>query len=155
MVVLRLVRCLGSDQCRILPLFLEAFPGNSFGNTSMNSSTTDILSAARLNTIGSWVGGRALHETDFPWWSVRRIALPAQLMMPLCLVNQSIPRITSIPWDGSTAKSTKNTTPLKIILSWEHLRWHRRSDPGVRVTKGISRDAVGMPCFSTKTSGDE
>jgi hypothetical protein len=30
------------------------------------------------------------------------------------------------------------------------LRWHRRSDPGVRVTKGISKDAVGMPCFSTK-----
>jgi hypothetical protein len=116
----------------------------------MNSSTIDILCTIRLNTIGSWVGGWALHETDFPWWSVRRIVLSAQLMMPLCLVNQSIPTITSIPWDGSTAKSAKNTTPLKRILTWEHLRWHRRSDPGVRVTKGISKDAVGMSCFSTK-----
>jgi hypothetical protein len=116
----------------------------------MNSSTTDMPYAARLNIIGSWFGGRALHETDFPWWSVRRIVLSAHLMMPLCWVNQSIPRITSIPWDGSMAKSAKNTTPLKIILTWEHLRWHRRSDPGVRVTKGISKDAVGMPCLSTK-----
>jgi hypothetical protein len=48
------------------------------------------------------------------------------------------------------AKSAKNTTPLKRILTWELLRWHRRSDPGVQVTKGISKDAVGMPCFSTK-----
>jgi hypothetical protein len=31
----------------------------------------------------------------------------------LCLVNQSIPRITSILWDGSMAKSAKNTTHLK------------------------------------------
>ena len=73
-----------------------------------------------------------------------------QLMMPLCLVNQSIPKITSTPWDGKTVKSAKNTTPLKRILTWEHLSWHRRSDPRVRVTKGISRDAVGMPCFYTK-----
>jgi hypothetical protein len=78
------------------------------------------------------------------------MVLSAQLMTQLCLVNQSIPKITSIPWDGRTAKSTKNTTPLKRILTWEHLRRHRRSDPGVQVTKGISRDAVGMPCFSTK-----
>jgi hypothetical protein len=78
------------------------------------------------------------------------MVLSAQLMTTLCLVNQSIPKITPIPWDGSTAKSTKNTTPLKRIRTWEHLRWHRRSDPGVRVTKGISRYAVGMPCFSTK-----
>jgi hypothetical protein len=113
----------------------------------MNFSTTDIPSAARLNTIGSWVSGQALHETDFPLWSVRRIVLSVQLMMPLCLVNQSIPKITSILWDGSTAKSAKNTTPLKRILTWEHLRWHRRSDPRVRVTKGISRDAVECHAF--------
>jgi hypothetical protein len=78
------------------------------------------------------------------------MVLSVQLMMSLCLVNQSIPKITSIPWDGKTAKSATNTTPLKRILTWEHLRWHRRSDPGVRVTKAIYRDAVGMPCFSTK-----
>jgi hypothetical protein len=71
-------------------------------------------------------------------------------MMPLCLVNQSIPKITSIPWDGKTAKSSKNTTPLKRILTWEHLSWHKRSEPGVWVTKGIFRCVVGMPCFSTK-----
>jgi hypothetical protein len=52
--------------------------------------------------------------------------------------------------NGSTTKSAKNTTPFKRILTWEHLRWHRRSDPGVRVAKGISKDAVGLPCFSTK-----
>jgi hypothetical protein len=74
----------------------------------------------------------------------------AQLMMPLCLVHQSIPKITSIPWDGKTVKYAKNTTPLKRILTWEHLSWHRRSDPGVWVTKGISRGVEGMPCFSTK-----
>jgi hypothetical protein len=78
------------------------------------------------------------------------MVLSVQLMMPLCLVNQSIPKTTSIPWDDSTTKSAKNNTPLKRILTWEHLRWHRRSDPRVRVTKGISRDAVGMPCFYTK-----
>jgi hypothetical protein len=66
----------------------------------------------------------------------------------LCLVNQSIPKITSIPWDGKTVKSAKNTTPLKRILTWEHLSWHKRSDPGV--WKGISRWVEGMPCFSTK-----
>jgi hypothetical protein len=47
-------------------------------------------------------------------------------------------------------KSTNNITPLKRILTWEHLSWHRRSDPAVRVTKGISRGVEGMPCFSTK-----
>jgi hypothetical protein len=78
------------------------------------------------------------------------MVLFVQHMTTLSLVNQSIPKITSISWDGKTAKSAKNTTPLKRILTWEHLRWHRRSAPGVRVTKGISRDAVGMPCFSTK-----
>jgi hypothetical protein len=52
---------------------------------------------------------------------VRRTVLLAQLMMPLCLVSQSIPKITSIPWDGKTVKSAKNTTPLKRILTWEHL----------------------------------
>jgi hypothetical protein len=76
--------------------------------------------------------------------------LSAQLMMPLCLVNQSIPKITSFPLDGKTVKSARNTTPLKRILTWEHLSWHRRLDPGVWVTKGISRGVEGMPCFSTK-----
>jgi hypothetical protein len=76
--------------------------------------------------------------------------LSTQLMMPLCLVSQSIPRITSIHLDGKTVKSTRNTTPLKRILTWEHFSWHRRSDPGVRVTKGISRGVEGMPYFFTK-----
>ncbi len=35
-------------------------------------------------------------------------------MIPLCLVSQSIPCITSIPWDGKTVKSARNTTPLKM-----------------------------------------
>jgi hypothetical protein len=43
--------------------------------------------------------------------------LLAQLMIPLCLVSQSIPRITSIPWDGKMIKSARNTTPLKRILT--------------------------------------
>jgi hypothetical protein len=46
-------------------------------------------------------------------------------------------------------KSARNTTPLKRILTWEHLSLHRRSDPGVWVTKGIARGVEGMPCFST------
>jgi hypothetical protein len=78
------------------------------------------------------------------------MVLLAQLMMPLCLVNQSIPKITSIPREGKRVKSAKNTTPLKRILTWEHLNWHKRSDPRVQVTKGISRWVEGMPCFSTK-----
>jgi hypothetical protein len=65
-------------------------------------------------------------------------------------VNQSIPRITSILWDDSMAKSARNTTPLKRILTWEHLRWQRRSDPRVRVTRGTSNGVVGMPGFPTK-----
>jgi hypothetical protein len=32
-------------------------PSNSSGNTSMNSSTTDMLSVVRLNIIGSMAGG--------------------------------------------------------------------------------------------------
>jgi hypothetical protein len=76
--------------------------------------------------------------------------LLAQLMMPLCLVSQSIPKITSIPWDGKTVKFAKNTNPLKRIMTWEHLSWHKRSDLGIRVTNGISRCVEGMPCFSTK-----
>jgi hypothetical protein len=42
---------------------------------------------------------------------VRRTVLFAQLMIPLCLVNQSIPKITSIPWDGKTVKSAKKNYP--------------------------------------------
>jgi hypothetical protein len=56
--------------------------------------------------------------------------LSAQLMRPWCWLNQSIPRITSIPLDFSITRSAGNSTLLKMILTREHPSWHLMSPPG-------------------------
>jgi hypothetical protein len=38
-------------------------------------------------------------------------------MMPLCAVNQSIPKMTSIPSDGNIVKSAVNGNPYIMILT--------------------------------------
>jgi hypothetical protein len=46
-------------------------------------------------------------------------AFLAQLIIPLCLLSQSIPRITSIPFDSRTMRLAKNYTPLIRMLTLE------------------------------------
>ncbi|PUZ50953.1 hypothetical protein GQ55_6G119000 [Panicum hallii var. hallii] len=95
-------------------------PGSSSGKTSGYSFTTGTSSkdlASMLNTIGldplSWVW----QVTRTPSGFVKCTTLSAQPMRPLCRLNQSIPRITSIPLDVSTTKSARNSTPLNLILT--------------------------------------
>jgi hypothetical protein len=76
--------------------------------------------ASMLKTIMSGLCPRVWQVTCIPSGLVRCTTLSAQLMRPWCWLNQSIPRITSIPLDFSTTKSARNSTPLKMILTQEH-----------------------------------
>src|SRR6185436_7327335 len=68
-------------------------------------------------TIGSDRLTRVWQVTRTPSGFVRCTTLSVQPMRPLCRLNQSIPRITSIPLDLSTTRSARNFTPLKLILT--------------------------------------
>ena len=98
--------------------------GSSIGNTSgyfCTIGTFSLIIASKLKTIGSTLDPQVWHFTLIPSWLTNDTSLIAQLIIPLCLVNQSIPRITSIPLDLITTKSAKKTTPLRMILTFEHL----------------------------------
>jgi hypothetical protein len=73
--------------------------------------------ASMLNTIGLNSLFRVWQITCTPSGFVRCTTLSVQPMRLLCQLNQSIPRITSIPLDLSTTKSARNSTPLKLILT--------------------------------------
>ncbi|PVH47751.1 hypothetical protein PAHAL_4G142100 [Panicum hallii] len=128
-------------------------PGSSSGKTSGYSFTTGTPSkglASMLNTIGSNLLSWVWQITCTPSGFVRCTTLSVQPMSPLCRLNQSIPRITSIPPDLSTTKSARNSTPLKLILTREQPNWQLMSPPGVRVNRGVASSTVGILCFSTK-----
>ncbi|PUZ70000.1 hypothetical protein GQ55_2G182800 [Panicum hallii var. hallii] len=119
-------------------------PGSSSGKTSGYSFTTGTPSkgwASMLNTLGSNLLSRVWQITCTP------SGFP---MRPLCRLNQSIPRITSIPPDLSTTKSARNSTPLKLILTHGQPNRQLMSPPGVRVNRGVFSSTVGILCFSTK-----
>ncbi|KAG2627544.1 hypothetical protein PVAP13_3KG128079, partial [Panicum virgatum] len=89
--------------------------GSSSGKTTEYSFITGTSSkdlASMLNTIGldplSWVW----QVTRTPSGFVRCTTLSVQPMRPLCQLNQSIPRITSILLDLSTTRSARNSTHL-------------------------------------------
>ncbi|PUZ56515.1 hypothetical protein GQ55_5G320300 [Panicum hallii var. hallii] len=128
-------------------------PGSSSGKTSGYSFTIGTPSkvlASMLNTIGLNPLSRVWQITCTPSGFVRRTTLSVQPMRPLCWLNQSIPRITSIPLDLSTTKSARNSTPLKLILTRGQPSWHLMSPPGVRVNRGVFSSTVGILCSSTK-----
>ncbi|PUZ75295.1 hypothetical protein GQ55_1G148000 [Panicum hallii var. hallii] len=119
-------------------------PGSSSGKTSGYSFTTGTSSkglASMLNTIGSNLLSRVWQITCIP------SGFP---MSPLWRLNQSIPRITSIPPDLSTTKSARNSTPLKLILTHGQPNRQLMSPPGVRVNRGVFSSTVGILCFSAK-----
>src|SRR6185295_14129469 len=128
-------------------------PGSSSGKTSGYSFTTGTSSkdlASMPNTIGSDPLSRVWQVTRTPSGFVRCTTLSVQPMRPLCQLNQSIPRITSIPLDLSTTRSAKNSTPLKLILTHKQPSWHLMSPLGVRVNRGIFSSTIGILCLSTK-----
>jgi hypothetical protein len=63
--------------------------------------------------------------TVIPRWLVTVTVLLAQVMVPGCLVNHSIPRITSILWELSTTRLVGNTTPLRLIVMLITPKWQR------------------------------
>ena len=57
-------------------------------------------------------------------------------MTPICLVNQSIPKITPIPSDFNTVRSAMKGIPCIMIPTPLHSRVHLRSPSGELVTMG-------------------
>ena len=58
--------------------------------------------------------------------------------------------MASIPLDLSTTRSSRKTTPLKMIPTFEQPRWHLMPNPGILLIKGNFSSNVGLLCFSTK-----
>jgi hypothetical protein len=77
---------------------------------------------SKLKTIGLTLDPWVWHFTLIPSWLTNDTSLVAQLITPLYHVNQSIPRITSIPLDLNTTKSARKTAPLNIILTFKQPR---------------------------------
>jgi hypothetical protein len=73
--------------------------------------------------------------------------LSAQAMVPRCLVNQSIPRVTSIPWELSTTRLVANTTPFRLIGRLITPKWHGMWPRGDLVRRGFFEATVGISCF--------
>jgi hypothetical protein len=88
--------------------------------------------------------------TVSPRWLVTVTVLSAQAMFPRCLVNQSIPMITSIPWEFSTTRLVENVTPLRIIGMLITPKWHGMWPPGDLVGSGFFNVTVGISWVSTK-----
>jgi hypothetical protein len=86
----------------------------------------------------------------FPRWLVTVIGLSAQVMVPRCLVNQSIPRITSIPWELGTTSLVGNTIPLRLIGMLITPKWHGMWPLGDLVRKCFFKATVGILWDSTK-----
>jgi hypothetical protein len=93
--------------------------------------------------------------TVFPRWLAIVIVLSAQAMVPRCLVNQSIPRITSIPWELSTTRLVGNTTPLRLIGMLITPKWHGMWPPGDLVRRGFFKGHHGYIMGFHKVGGDK
>jgi hypothetical protein len=88
--------------------------------------------------------------TVIPRWLMIVTVLSAHAMFPRCLVNQSISRITSIPWEFSTTRLVGNATPLRIIGMLITSKWHGIWHPGDLVRSGFFNATVGISWVSTK-----
>jgi hypothetical protein len=62
----------------------------------------------------------ATYSSSLPLLGVNLISFLAQSISPLCLLSQSIPSITSIPFHSRTMRLAKNSTPLIRMLTIEH-----------------------------------
>jgi hypothetical protein len=78
------------------------------------------------------------------------MVLFAQAMFPRYLVNQSILRMTSIPWDFNTTRLVGNTTPLRLIGMLITPRWHWMWPPEDLVIRGRFKVTVGISWVSMK-----
>jgi hypothetical protein len=63
--------------------------------------------------------------------------------IPLCFANQSIPKITSMPVDSRTVKSTVNSCPSKINFIPLHFNVLLFSPSRELVKIGLGRGLVG------------
>jgi hypothetical protein len=88
--------------------------------------------------------------TVFPRWFVTVTVLSAQVMFPQYLVSQSIPMITSIPWEFNTTRLVGNTTPHRLIGMLITPKWHGMWPPGDLVIRGRFKVTVGISWVSTK-----
>jgi hypothetical protein len=95
------------------------------------------ISTLRLWRVGSGRLDWMWQVTVIPRWLLTAMVLLAQAMVPRCLVNQSIPRITSIPRELSTTRLVGNTTPLRLIGMLITLKWHGIWPPGDLVSSGF------------------
>jgi hypothetical protein len=100
--------------------------------------------------VGSGSLGLMWQVTVFPRWFVTVTVLSAQTIFPQYLVNQSIPRITSIPWEFSTTRLVGNTTPLRLIGMLITPKWHGMWPPGDLVIRDLFKATVGISWVYTK-----
>jgi hypothetical protein len=84
-----------------------------------------------------------------PLGVVRLTDLSAQMIVPLYLCNQLIPRIKSNPSDGMTMGLTGNSTPLNLIMEPGHETLVFIFPPGDLTNMKLSIGLVAMLCFST------
>jgi hypothetical protein len=126
---------------------------NSSGNTSRYSltiGTSSGFSTFRLWMVGSGRLGLMWQVTVFHRWFMTVTVLFAQAMFSRYLVNQSIPRMTSIPWDFNTTRLVGNTTPLRLIGMLITPRWHWMWPPEDLVIRGRFKVTVGISWVSMK-----
>jgi hypothetical protein len=69
-----------------------------------------------------------------------------QDITPLCRVNQSIPRITSRPSDGSKVRSARKVQPSIVILTTLLILVDLVVPKGDMVSMGTLCGVIGMPC---------
>ena len=117
-------------------------PGNSSGNTSMNSQTTGTLSTGTPSkACNMWAGPDRMgtNSTSCPLGCLNLTERGLQVITPQYLVSQSMPKITSIPWDSRIVKSTLNSSPPIRILTPLQPQVQWISPSGELLIKGLPR----------------
>jgi hypothetical protein len=91
-------------------------PGNSSGNTSGYSQAIPIsfkeVPCTLLSRLTCSAGIVALNSTMVPSSLVNLMALLAHKMTPTYFLNQSIPRMISMPFESKTIRFARKSTPL-------------------------------------------
>jgi hypothetical protein len=103
---------------------LGGIPGSSYGKTSGNSRT--ILISFRdvpftwLSTLICLAEIAAMNYIVVPSSQVKQIAFLAHKITPSYFLNQSMPRIISMPSESMMMRFDKKSTPLMAILIAGH-----------------------------------
>jgi hypothetical protein len=117
-------------------------PGNSSGNTSRYSQTIPIslkeVPWTLLSRLTCYAGIAALNATMVPSSLVNLMALLAHKMTPSYFLNQSIPRMISMPLESKTIRFARKSTTLMVILIAGHICFVVISPPG---------ELTSMVCF--------